>query len=499
MPHRLLLLSVLLAGVAAPLRADGGGAAADWDASRAAAVEKLETLAKRANGRRLFRSRDAVYEELLAFDPDHAKARSWLKYKRREGEWVRPRYSPPKDRGSKSARAEHQEAVVAWRSWWRQEVRRVHQRARERGDVPTADDVLRFALGLRPDDAEFRALAGEVRDGDGTDARWILADTERALVNRARFLAVARQAMPAVPAPRPGSLQELDRGDAFAWPTVLRGRTVRVVGNVSKAELEQHYRIAESAAAVFASVFGIEATLPVDSPQGAGSFPLYVVGTREQGNRFLAAEPGLAARDRATLDSFDLSFLPTRPGAVVKADSAAVRREATAHAVHAHFTREHLGHDVGRSGAWAEEAVAIYLAWLQVETRHLHGIPSQASVGASARPTGPFGRPVQGEEGVGSNPVDATTDWYAQAAASLTARTPAELRTPDLLAGYGIAVYVLEAHSEVSVAFFRDVASQQRVDLDAVLEKHLGRDATALLPHLLRWLREMSELAPPRS
>ena len=103
---------------------------------------------------------------------------------------------------------------------------------------------------------------------------------------------------------------------------------------------------------------------------------------------------------------------------------------------------------------------------------------------------------------------DPAVDWHTLAAEVLASMQTADLHltagkdinnldSRDLLAGYGLAVFVIEAHPDRSTAFFRDIGSQERIDLDGVLRKHFHKDLDALRPHLLRWLREMGELAPP--
>ena len=332
---------------------------------------------------------------------------------------MRSRYTRPRDRGSRSARDQQAKSAASWRAWWQQEILRVHEQAGAAGASRVQADVLRFALEFESEDPVIRALAGEARYGEGAVTRWILLDTERALAHRAAFLETAREAARNVGPARRGRPRTEDRSDRVAWPTVLEGETVRVLGAASPEELQRHLEVAESAAAVFSKVFGVPARLPSGEGAAEATFPLYVTTTRAQGNAFLATEPGVGGEALALLASLDVAFLPKRPGAVVKTAQDSLRLEATVHAVQAHLTRPHLGHEPGARGAWAQEAVALYLAWLQVRTRELCTTEAPTAETGPAAPAGPFGRP---RHDAASGPVqvgDAEADWHARAAEAI--------------------------------------------------------------------------------
>lgn len=494
----LLVVLLLLLGTTS-LRAKEGSIQEDWTTAVVEAVKRLEGLAKQAHSRKLYQSRDALCERLLSLDPEHAEARAWLKYKRRDGAWVRKRYTQPKDRGSKAAALEQEQADKAWLSWWRQELLDVYEAAREAKDRRTQASVLEAARVWLPDEPEFRALAGEVRYEQGGKARWILRDSQRALKNRARYLLEARNAARAVPDPKPGQLEQIDRGGQFSWPVVIQGKTVRLLGNVSKQEMALHHQIAESAAAVFRSVFGQRGQLPSVQGRYSAGYPLYIASTLKSGNAFMASEPGVTKRDMEFLQSLVATYLGKRPGGLVKSDDEETRLEATSRTLQGEFQVRRLAQSTASKGAWASEAVTHYLAWLQVRTRRIFTVADKQG--------GRYTQPGPGVPTWEERMADQSVDWHHLAAEAIGALSVPDLhrmaatdgndlKTLEMLAGYGLAVFVLEAKPERSVAFFHDVASQQQVDLDVVLKKHLGKDLTTLRPHLLRWLKEMGDLSP---
>jgi len=487
-------------GLASPLLGNENKAAEAWVAAKAEAVNRLGETARRAHGLKLYKARDETYERLLSLDPDHAEARKRLKYVRRDGAWVRKHYTRPKDRGPREARVQEDEAFGIWLASWRQQLVEIHASAWKAEDPGTKKAVFEVALAWFPDDPEIRKLGGEVRHGQGAETRWILGDTHRALANRARFLKEAREATRSVPAGKPGHLETTDRADRFPWPTVLQGRTVRVLGAVSAEEVALHLRVADSAAEVFLSVFGRPGHLPTSTERYSRGFPLYIASSPLAGNQFLAAEPGIEERDMEFLRPLIAAYFPKRVGVLVKTEPSTLRLEATSRMVQHYAQARHLAQDRTTKGAWAMEAVSLYLGWLQVRTRQSYTVKDAHG--------GRYNTPRPGVPSWKTRMADQRADWH-----SLAAEAMATLSTPDLhlmagkdvnklvtremLAGYGIAVFIMEAHPELSVPFFQDVGAQKQVDLDAVLRKHLHKDLATLRPHLLRWLREMGELSPP--
>jgi hypothetical protein len=85
-------LSFLLGGIVLGLVVPATGEEA-WRPFASAAPEmvpRLETLVDWCNGHRLYRERAEIQEAILAFDPDPARARKGLGYRRgRDGAWER--------------------------------------------------------------------------------------------------------------------------------------------------------------------------------------------------------------------------------------------------------------------------------------------------------------------------------------------------------------------------------------------------------------------------
>ncbi len=495
----LLLLPLLLLGTAA-VHGEDPDTAARWAAAKSQAVRRLEMLARMAHRERLLAVRDRIDEEILLADPDHEEGRTRLGYRKQDGEWERAKgWRPGRDRGSEEAARRLQSALEAHDAWWRDQILTLAPAAREAKDGPTLRGILAVASASWPEDADVRALAGQVRYEGGEKPVWVLEDTAMGLANRARYLAAARAAARAVAPPRPGQIESFDRHGSFDWPRVLQGETTRVLGTVPEEELRRHHEIAEAASGVFRAVFGTCPSLPPVTGSYGRGYPIYVASSKKEGNAFLAAEPGGTERTMAFLRPLVAAHLQKRQGLVVKGDAEATRYEATSAMVLGVYRAFALKQYITGHGAWASEGLSFYLRWLQVRTR---------SIGLVVDETSRYGRSQPGVPTWEGRVADQGADWHALAAAAIrdlglrdlhgmAGRNANTLTTKEMLAGYGLSAYVVEAHPEVATAFFTDVSEQQEVDLDAIFEKHLGGPLDAVLPHILQWLDEMAKAAPP--
>ena len=56
--------------------------------------------------------------------------------------------------------------------------------------------------------------------------------------------------------------------------------------------------------------------------------------------------------------------------------------------------------------------------------------------------------------------------------------------------GYALGAYLIEGRPKTCVPFFRAVGEAKTVDLEPIVQKHLGFDVAALEVRVLRWLEE---------
>ena len=500
---RVLLLWVLLFWVllCVPTTwADDETPASRWEGDQSEAVARLEVLAASAQRGRLFAHRDMIYERILLFDPDHGKARRVLHYRRKGGEWLRnPHAKPSKNRGKADAQVRFDEAFEVLGAWFRLKAQEIVPEAIAVGDDTTLRQALDLALTIWPDDVGIRSLAGQARVGEGKGAAWALLDTARGLANRARYLEAARGAIREVAAARPGPVERIDRPGCLAWRSALQGKSFRIVGTVGSAEMLRHHEIAESAASVFEAVFGERGRIPDVRAAYSRGYPIYVTSNMAEGNAWLAGEPGIGERDFRFQRRLAATVLRDRRGILIKVEPRLLRCEGTSSLVMGLFQVEQLEQGGDKRGAWSCQGVSLYLRWLQVRSRRIRRVADVKSRYATRRP----GVPTWEER-----LVDQTVDWHGLAADALREMSATDVHllagkkvnkmtSKDLLAGYGICAYVMEARPEIAKAFFVDVASQEQVDLDAVCREHLGCRFKSIHPHLIRWLDEMAKYAPP--
>lgn len=474
--------------------ADEDDLGARWHAVREGAVERLHALANWCTNAKLFGARADVYETLLRFDPDDTLARKRLRYRRSpEGTWVRsPGYVRPKNR-SRSLPA-YEKQREAWKAWFVGEARSRAQAAGAAGDTTERTRILHFAIDLVPDDPDLRHMNGEVRQEGPAGARWILVETETSLRRRTALKKAVREALDAVPEPRPGMPTEEDGYGDVAWRPVLQGRYVRVLGVPAPEEMRTQFDYCEATWPVFEAVFDLEVPSWDTNERYVSGLTVYVLPSGSAGNEFLRHQPGIAEDEVAFLLPLVVAWIPGRPAIVVKHTLLETRLEAGPKAILAAMCRWMLGITVER--AWAAEGLAHYLthlitgthciACVQKETGHTTPRPDLTDTGESSTPGG--------------------DEWLAIGRDLLAGETRPDIRLlagknvntithDEVLYAYCIVAYLIEGRPDACVAFFQDVARPEHTDLETIVRKHLGFDVATLETHVLRWLEETT--APP--
>lgn len=209
-------------------------------------------------GVRLNRTADAVANELLELNPDDAKARRWLGFKRVDEAWKAPKRPKVRRDWNRSAkesyakrRAQEVDSLVD-RYWALYESLS--------GDVSAEDRrrLLPLAIERWPDDARFRAASGEILRGE----RWVLRETVQWGRVHARLKKTARRLRLAAPRPQdawpPPMLDRLD----LPWKGAGRTGNVTVVSLWSREDADRVARHCRVVAELSKLVYGVTIDLP---------------------------------------------------------------------------------------------------------------------------------------------------------------------------------------------------------------------------------------------
>jgi len=484
-----LALAAFLLLSALPARGEEEETADRWARLGAQAVERLHELAAFCVTTQLFAARAEVYEDVLAFDPDDAEARRWLRYERAEdGTWTRPRpYVKPKDRSRH--RDSFEERRTAWRRWFEAEATPLLDAATAAGDVRLRSRILALAVHVVPDSEALRLENDEVAvevDGRRT---WILEESQRARERRPKLLQTGRDAVQEVPPPRRGPLVPEDDADAFAWGRVRVGTHVRVLGTPDTEEMGTQYRYCEACWPTVREALDLDALAwaSIDAPLRGTT--VYVLSSVESGNAFLRRIDGIPAGFLEFVLPMAATWVPTRRAIVVKADQPLVRLEGGPKQIIGAMEARLFGfHD---ERAWAGEALAHYLVHLVTGTRLLSSVARiESRYGRATEPETPDAARQMGQDswllrGLALVSGEGKPNLHLLAGKHLN-----DLTVDDVLYSYCIVAYLVEGRPETCVPFFRAVGAAQNADLEPLVVEHLGYDVATLESRVRRWLEE---------
>jgi hypothetical protein len=437
-------------------------------------VTRLESIATWCNEKSLHGERDRTFRRILLIDPDHARSRAGLKFKREKkgSPWVQmPDYKEPPDwnKGFLAEAAKRRlDAAVAFR------VAALAALDVAGRDLPSGrrEALIELMLDVAPEDGELRRARGDVE----RNGRWWLADTLAAEGRRAEIAGIVREAVHRTPEP------VRDAGaKASGWKEAVRTESFHVLGTVDPGECRVAAARAEVARLVLAALFGASEVAP--APRVTYLFP-----DRDAAQEFLRRNRRYDASLRES-DHVSAVWIPNS-GYVVYFQDPELRMMGTA--------RELIDEELDarfrgdRERGWIDEGLGQRLCW-HVARRHgayFVNVTGTELAGA-----------MQDAEDLKLPPVDA--DRIGAAAAVLTA-DPARsvrplltmrinaMRRRDALVAYALAAYLLEARPEALAPFV--AASRGSDDPEAMCRDGLGMDAETFVWRLRRWTIETAAL-----
>ncbi len=462
-------VALILLGAMAPVLADG------LAGIRREAIAEFEDLVEWCGKKSLLRSRNQIYERILRLDPDHEKARYWLRYQRRGTEWVRAApYREPVDRNP-AAEAEYRTRREAIEARLEPRIMEVVERG-----GPGGAEALDLLLAIAPGSRRARALAGEVE----WRGRWVLEETARAFERRAELQRIAGKALRDLPEPRADRPTEKERALGLRWTCAYVGHWWRFVATVpDPEEVRLSLRGADAAAALVAGAIADETRPLTAEGLRARDFGCYYLADRAEGMRFLAAHPSFTAADRRFAEPLSGTWVPKQPRHATWRESAEGRRDDVCRsAIETVLTLRYGSFDKG----WLDEGFGIYLAHLLVGTRltcFVAQTPYARDDASEARKMALIAR-MQAPD----------ADWLALARGAgrpdlrfLATKGLNEMTADDVLWSHALAAYLLEGRPD---GLSRFLAHCVKHNLDESLAEAYGTTVVEVEKRLLRWLDE---------
>jgi hypothetical protein len=465
---RLLAIGLVLAcSLSSPARAD---AVADGvTTAKKALVSQLESLATWCDGSKLAGERDRTFRLILTFEPDHARARAGLKYKRANAKspWVQAAdyREPPDWNKGLLAEAAKRRGDVAKK--WLEAGRRSLDDASGPKAAAAREYYLETAIDLAPDEAEFRAARGDVQ----RDGRWLLAETVEGEKRRRELQEAVKRAA----GTSQNGLMDPDRIFNKNWKSAATAGKFNVYGRVAQKETESVAHHMEVTRAFVSGLLGAGGGEPA---------PTHVIlfNNREDARAWIATKdqhkkhwPKIDAVSALWLN--DTTYIAYWSSPLLRASGPV--KSVTANEISMRFH--------GRNRGWVHEGLAQRLCW------HLLGRHGPGTVDVSGT------NQLDADDEASETPLPNDVDRLGPAAATLQ-RDPGRrmralltmnlnaIRLPDSLVAYALASYLLEARPESLRPFLE--ASMKHDDADTICDQALGVDAETLAWRVRRYAME---------
>lgn len=446
--------------------------------------EGLEEFIGWAQENKAYRLRDAAYESLLEYQPDHKKARKFLKYTydRKKEQWVRRRpYKAPKAgkpevvaEGEKK-RAALDEALVS----------SILEAIDEHEDAlgPTRRrSELKELLALAPDDEDLRYQLGYIeveKDGETVWVSAIVAAAEDARERIQEGLAEYRDEMPE---PTSTEIDGEETEWGVEWESGLENERVRVVASdvVDEEELARTLETAHVLWDVLPDLIG-------GSLKPYRGFTIYAFDGSAHLESFLRSYPDLSEDDKALYRRLGGSFMDAKPRLMSWAPRAENRIDFTARSITGSYIATGFG--VNANTGWLFEGVGQYVNQLVVGTRL-----TSAVVGTEYEDAKDVDIERDGTREAG--------DWIGAAGDILEDAGPIrlakamglstnEMKADDLFLSYALVSYLIEGHGADTVErIFKGVAEGEASSVQ-IVEQVLGMKVPDLQNELATWIESV--------
>lgn len=443
----------------------------------------LEELADWCHGEKAYRQRDKAYEAVLLLDPDHKKARKFLKftYDRKAKEWTRKRaYKKPKagkdevvDQARDKRRAldgtyvEAQLAVI------------------EKFDGKIAPkrrtDELEMLMAAAPDHPRVRELLGFVKMKKGGKDVWVTKVALETETRREEIRDALDAARDEVPDAEDVDLIAPEEELPLDWNVQIGNERVRVVGDIEEEEAEQAAEIGYLAYDFLPFMIGGKQTAPPD-------FTYYMLGEPGSKEDFIDSYPGISDADKQAFPTLRSGWMP---GGVWRVGCWAEEVEQRLDVALKQTTASYLQYEyaIKTNKGWISEGVGLYINQLVLGTRLSYSITITEYDDPS--------RPQTDRE-----MADTEEDWLELAARILEDARPTQLATTmgrnttqmtadDIVLGYAMVKFLREGYGKDAFEkILRDIGSGSGSSV-VVLEKFFDARIPDIQKKLLGWIEEV--------
>ena len=443
-------------------------------------VDELLDLAKWCVSTKLYRSRDEVYELIMAFDADQPTARRKLRYVRvKGGGWRRNREMPETRDRLPAFHAELEQRRRAIGTRFGDALVPLVEKAGTTGALATRERVLREIFLLHPDHEGAHRANGEVRAG----ARWVLLDTQRAVSRRAALREAVRQALDKAGPAQVVEPTEEERSYGVQWNSALDGGGWRLLCAIPALEAPSCLRVADATDPLFESVLGM----------GGKDFParrLFMLTGPAQFQTLLSNHPKISPALYKREKDLASTWLPASHTCVTRVDQPERRIEWAARQPLGFLLQKYYG--VTTRNGWIWEGVGLYL------THQLTGYRRSTFV-RHTRYVAEKSKKSQRSARLWASMQPVRADWFRLAAdmvarghspdwTHMLAKDTSQMDTHDLLASYMLAAYLIETQHERLPAILKEIGTGKASA--AVLQKSLGMPLAALEARVYRWAAE---------
>lgn len=439
-------------------------------------VSDLEAHGAACHKGKLFRDRNAAYDLLLSFAPDHAVARKWLKYKRAtDGTWSRKlRYKAPRNLKSPAPAIAARFEAIGNRfaddtiAWLETQGTRVPKRERAR--------LLRTVARAAPHRADVHELRGEVLDASGA---WRLNESLPSIRRRKELAAQAENARARAPTPASVRPNRDEVATGVGWKGIVEGPRARIAGTVSAGELKAAYELVDSTFRFWPAIYGSE-------PPALRDLSVLLITSNAERGTLLKNHPRSSKAFQSFGASLSSGWFPKTNIVFARSGQRERRLEWCTRQPLAAMLR--FGFKVRSKHGWAFEGFGLYASHLLSGHRRTFYV-RRTKYGDKADP----------DDDLWKRLTEPNAEWRAHGRTLLASERAPDLRlllgkevntmnTEDMLLSYVLAAYLIEAHPERVPSVLEAVATGTKAD--DLVEQTFGLDIRGLELRLRRWLDE---------
>ncbi len=468
-----ILLAVV--GSARAASADASAFETAWRARGATTAKAFEAFAVTCHKAKFFRDRNAAYEVVLLFDPDHRSARTWLKYRKdAKGGWKRGSYKPP--RNTKPPGPEHDKLRATLAGDFTDAAFELLTKHAKDITPARRQAALRDMVRVAPAREDVREALGELLTAEGV---WILAESVSARARREAILKQAKICLAAVPSPKPERPTQADNALKLRWTAIFQAPKVRLMGTAPKPELLQAVRRIEACYPLCTFVLG-------PSKRKVKPMVVYLLSGSTDRTTILANHPKTNDTYRAWAAKRQSSWFPKTSHMWIYGSDQGMRLEWCSRQVMGSLLSVRTG--VRGEPGWAFEGHGLYLSNLIAGQRRTFFVKRTE-----------YGDQGKHKDDLWEHLRKQDTDWRQEARTLLAGPRAPDLRlllgkklnamnTEDMLASFALAAFLLEGRPG-EAAKILEAVGRGKQDSVKVLSA-AGLDPATLILKLRRWLDE---------